>query len=81
MSITNPQDWSKVEAKARQHEETAHEIMMRHSGHFDPLQLVTITTEDRLRGAVVEAMGLLEQGHQTAAWQVLNDALKIREAM
>ena len=39
--------------------------------------LVTITVEDRLRGAVVEALSQLEQGHPTAAHQVLQDALKI----
>jgi hypothetical protein len=41
------------------------------------LPLVTITTEDRLRGAIVESLSLLECGHQTAAYQVLTDALKI----
>jgi len=44
---------------------------------FSAISLVTITTEDRLRGAVVEALSQLEQGHPTAAHQVLQDALKI----
>ena len=42
------------------------------------LNLVTITVEDRLRGAVVEALSQLEQGYPTAAHQVLRDALKIK---
>ena len=71
MSITGDQDWGNVERRAVK---WALEQVANQSG----LPLVTITTEDRLRGAVCEALSLLEQGHPTAAHQILTDSLKIK---
>ena len=77
MSVTDQGGWGEVERRAKVHER---ELRLGHqltSDAKDMLSLVTITTEDRLRGAVCEALSLLEQGHPTAAHQVLQDALKI----
>ena len=74
MSVTDQNGWGEVERRARQHEvdQLSDQLSQAHQ------MFVTITTEDRLRGAVVESLSLLEQGHPTAAYQVLQDALKIK---
>ena len=70
MSVTDQNGWGEVERRARRHEQNK---------DIDAIlsSLVEVTTEDRLRGAIVESLSLLEQGHPTAAHQVLQDALKI----
>ena len=42
------------------------------------LPLVRITTEDRLRGAIIEAVSELEQGRVGMAYETLTQALQIR---
>jgi len=76
MSIHDSGGWGEVERRARIHEQ--HKQATNLACQFTELSLVTITAEDRLRGAVCEALSLLEQGHPTAAHQVLQDALKLK---
>ena len=76
MSVTDQNGWSEVERLARQHEASINQVLVSAG-----LPLVKIEVADRLRGSIVESLSLLEDGHQTAAYQVLQDALKIREAM
>ena len=66
MSVTDQNGWGEVERRARHHENVI-ECMR---------NMLQVTTEDRLRGAIVSAIGELEIGHQTAAYQTLTDALK-----
>ena len=71
MSVTDQGGWGEVERRARLHESRRQQ----NDTFWDAM--LTINHEDRLRGAIVEALSQLEQGHPTAAHQVLQDALKI----
>jgi hypothetical protein len=71
MSVNDSNGWGEVERKARQFEWHNQEEVL------EVLNQIKITTEDRLRGAIVESLSLLECGHATAAYQVLADSLKI----
>jgi len=72
MSVTDQGGWGEVERKAQERE-----ACLDIAASLSKLNLIRVTTEDRLRGAAVEALSLLEQGSPTAAHQVLQDALKI----
>jgi len=73
MSVTDQNGWGEVERRARQHEVDQLSLQLSQAHQM----FVTITTEDRLRGTVVEALSQLEQGHPAIAKQILNDSLKI----
>ena len=75
MSVTDQGGWGEVERRAQAHESREHILTV--LGHAIANE-IKVTTEDRLRGAIVAALSELERGWPTSAHQTLSDALKIK---
>ena len=75
------------EIAAKLHSETISEAIQNEDAikrHFEQLQVtklkipvVPVSRSDKLTAAIVEAMGLIEQGLHNAAWKRLKDAVEI----
>ena len=74
MSITNPQDWSEVERRAKAHE---HEASINQVLSNAGLNLIHITAEDRMRGGIISAIQEIESGHKHLAISTLKNCLKL----
>jgi len=75
MSVTDQNGWGEVERRAAAHERNL-ELINREFTKAG-LPLVEVTPVDRLKGAIIAAIGELELGHRSSAQQILEDSLKI----
>ena len=76
MSVTDQNGWGEVERRAREHEGLK---AMPYADYSNALNhMLNVSVEDRLRGAIIEAIRELEHDHRTSAQQILEDSLKIK---
>jgi hypothetical protein len=65
-------EWGDMERKAKQHESETQDAFAQAG-----IPLVTVTKEDRLRGAIIAAMGQIETRCFQSALTILKEALKL----